>query len=79
MDFDFTLFGDQESTLLTLMVFLATAILTFAMMAMVRVHGAVRRRTAGINEKHAAEAASFQQHSQRKTGFKAAATALRSL
>lgn len=72
MDFDFTLFGDQESTLLTLMVFLATAILTFAMMAMVRVHGAVRRRTAGINEKLVTEAASFQLHSQRKSGFKAA-------
>jgi tight adherence protein C len=72
MDFDFTLFGDPESTLLTLMVFLATAILTFAIMAMVRVHGAVRRRAAGINEKLAAEAASFQQQSQQKAGFKAA-------
>ena len=39
MDFIFTPFGDSESTLVTLMVFLATAILTFAMMAMVRVHG----------------------------------------
>ena len=72
MDFNFTLFGDQESTLLTLMVFLATAILTFAMMAMIRVHGAVRRRTAGINAKLSAEAASYQQHAQRKSGFSAA-------
>jgi tight adherence protein C len=71
MDFNFTLFGDSESTLLTLMVFLATAVLSFAMMAMVRVHGAVRRRTAGIGEKLAAETASFQPHSQRKAGFKA--------
>lgn len=72
MDFNFTLFGDPESTLLTLMVFLATAILTFAMMAMVRVHGAVRRRTAGIGEKLSADAASFQQHSRQKAGFKTA-------
>ena len=72
MDFNFTLFGDQESTLLTLMVFLATAVLTFAMMAMIRVHGAVRRRTAGINAKLSAEAASYQQQSQRKSGFSAA-------
>ncbi len=72
MDFNFTLFGDMESALLTLMVFLATATLTFAMMAMVRVHGAMRRRTAGINEKLTDEAASFRQHAQQKAGFKAA-------
>ncbi len=72
MDFNFTLFGDSESTLVTLMVFLATAILTFAMMAMVRVHGAVRRRTAGINAKLTGEAASFRRHEQRNSGFKAA-------
>jgi tight adherence protein C len=72
MDFNFIPFGDSESTLLTLMVFLATATLTFAMMAMVRVHGAVRRRTAGINAKLTGEAASFQQHHQRKSGFQAA-------
>jgi tight adherence protein C len=72
MDFNFNLFGDSESALVTLMVFLATATLTFAMMAMVRVHGAVRRRTAGINAKLSSEAASFQQHQQRKSGFQAA-------
>jgi tight adherence protein C len=72
MDFNFTLFGDPESTLLTLMVFLATAILTFAMMAMVRVHGAMRRRTAGIGDKFSADAASFQQHARQKAGFKTA-------
>ncbi len=71
MDFNFTLFGDYESTMLTLMVFLATAILTFAVMAMVRVHGSVRRRTAGISDKLTADSASFQQ-SQRNTGLKAA-------
>lgn len=72
MDFNFNLFGDTESTLLTLMVFLATTVLTFAMMAMVRVHGAVRRRTAGIGDKLSDETASFQQHARQKPGFKAA-------
>lgn len=72
MDFNFTLFGDSESTLLTLMVFLATAVLTFAIMAMIRVQGAVRRRTAGINAKLAAEAASFQPPAHRSSGLKAA-------
>ncbi len=72
MDFIFTPFGDSESTLVTLMVFLATATLTFAMMAMVRVHGAVRRRTAGINAKLTSDAASFQPHRQRKSGLQAA-------
>jgi tight adherence protein C len=72
MDFNFTLFGDMESTLLTLMVFLATTTLAFAMMAMVRVHGAMRRRTAGIGDKLAAETASFKQHAQQKSGFRTA-------
>lgn len=51
MDTDFLTFGDSASTMLTLMIFLATAVLTFAIMATVRVHGAVKRRTAGINAK----------------------------
>ena len=51
MDTEFSFFDDSASTMLTLMVFLATAVLTFAVMAMVRVHGAVKRRTAGINAK----------------------------
>jgi tight adherence protein C len=51
MDTDFLFFGDSASAMLTLMVFLATAVLTFAIMATVRVHGAVKRRTAGINAK----------------------------
>jgi tight adherence protein C len=72
MDFGFTMFGDTESALLTLMVFLATAILTFAMMAMVRVHGAVRRRTAGISDKLSDEALGFRQHARQGAGFKAA-------
>ncbi len=56
MDTDFSLFGDSASTMLTLMVFLATAVLSFAVMAMVRVHGSVKRRTAGINAKLSAHA-----------------------
>ncbi len=72
MDFKFTLFADTESTLLTLMVFLATAVLTFALMAIVRVQGAMRRRTAGISEKLSADDASFQQHSRQRAGFKTA-------
>jgi tight adherence protein C len=72
MDFNFTLFGDTESTLLALMVFLATATLTFAMMAMVRVHGAVRRRMAGVSEKLSVEAAGFHRQARQRTGFKAA-------
>jgi tight adherence protein C len=72
MDFNFTMFGDTESALLTLMVFLATAVLTFAMMAMVRVHGAVRRRTAGISEKLSEDSASFRPHARQGAGIKAA-------
>jgi tight adherence protein C len=72
MDFNFTLFGDTESTLLALMVFLTTATLTFAMMAMVRVHGAVRRRMAGVSEKLSVEAAGFHRQAWQRTGFKAA-------
>ncbi|MFZ5692125.1 MAG: type II secretion system F family protein [Pseudomonadota bacterium] len=72
MDFSFTIFGDAESTLVALMVFLATAILTFAMMAMVRVHGAVRRRTAGINETLSDQGTIFRQNARQRAGFKAA-------
>jgi tight adherence protein C len=41
--------------MLTLMVFLAATVLAFAVMASVRVRGAVKRRAAGINAKLAAE------------------------
>ena len=67
MDTDFLiLFGDSASTMLTLMVFLATAVLTFAIMAIVRVHGAVKRRTAGINAKLAAHARLFRARTGRQ-------------
>ncbi len=71
MDIEFSLFGDSASTMLTLMVFLATAILSFAVMAMVRVHGAVKRRAAGINLKLAAHA-DFSGAEPRAARFKAA-------
>jgi hypothetical protein len=71
MDTEFSLFGDSTSTMLTLMVFLATAVLSFAVMAMIRVHGAVKRRTAGINAKLAAHA-DFSSMQPKSARFKAA-------
>ncbi|HVY00504.1 MAG TPA: type II secretion system F family protein [Pseudorhodoplanes sp.] len=44
----FSLFGDTASTMLTLLVFLATATLAFTIMAWVNVNSAVKRRAAGI-------------------------------
>jgi tight adherence protein C len=41
-------FADGSAMMLAVLVFLATAILTFGVMAAVRVRGAVKRRTAGI-------------------------------
>lgn len=43
-------FGDKATAMMALLVFLATATLTFGIMAAVRVRGAVKRRTAGIAE-----------------------------
>jgi hypothetical protein len=52
MDSDSGFFGDlfaNGSTLmLAVLVFLATAVLSFGLMAAVRVRGAIRRRAAGI-------------------------------
>lgn len=44
----FSLFGDSASTMLTLLVFLATATVAFSIMAWMRVNGEVKRRAAGI-------------------------------
>ncbi len=41
-------FADGSALMLAVLVFLATAILAFGVMAAVRVRGAVKRRTAGI-------------------------------
>ena len=53
MDVAFDMFGDAASTMLTLLVFMATAILAFAVMASVRLHGSMKRRAAssmlGVN------------------------------
>ncbi len=59
----FSLFGDASSTMLTLLVFLASTTLAFAIMAWMRVHGAVKRRASVI----AAEPGDY-----RNSGFKAA-------
>jgi len=45
----FTLFGDSDSIMVTLLVFLASATFAFSIMAVVRVRGSVRRRAAGIS------------------------------
>ncbi len=44
----FFLFGDASSTMLTLLVFLATATVAFSIMAWMRINGEVKRRAAGI-------------------------------
>ena len=45
----FVMFGNGASTMLTLLVFLATATLAFAVMLGVRAREAVRRRAARVN------------------------------
>jgi tight adherence protein C len=49
MDVAFDMFGDAASTMLTLLIFMATAILAFAIMVSVRLHGSMKRRAAGIS------------------------------
>ncbi len=49
MDMTFDMFGDSASTMLTLLVFMATATLAFAIMASLRLHGSMKRRAAGIS------------------------------
>lgn len=49
MDTAFDMFGDAASTMLTLLIFMAAAILAFAIMASLRLHGAMKRRAAGIS------------------------------
>jgi len=45
----FTLFGDSDSIMVTVLVFLASTTFAFSIMAVVRVRGSVRRRAAGIS------------------------------
>jgi tight adherence protein C len=49
MDPLFTLFGDDASIMVTVLVFLASATMAFSIMAVVRVRGSVKRRAAGIS------------------------------
>jgi tight adherence protein C len=65
------LFSDSSGLMLAVLVFLATAIATFGVMAAVRVRGAVRRRTAGI-AMASGPAAVEEQGSLRQSGVKAA-------
>ena len=45
----FTMFGDEASMMVTVLVFLASATMAFAIMAVLRVRGSVKRRAAGIS------------------------------
>jgi tight adherence protein C len=65
------LFDDGSPLMLSVLVFLATAILTFGVMAAVRVRGAVKRRAAGIAEL-SGQASVQDQGSLRQSGMKAA-------
>jgi tight adherence protein C len=63
------LFGDASITMLALMIFLAVAVLSFGMMAMIRTRGLIKRRASGIaeysGEREAAESRSLRQSSLR--------------
>lgn len=49
MNSAFDMFGDAASTMLTLLIFMAAAMLAFAVMASLRLHGSMKRRAAGIS------------------------------
>src|SRR3954451_11536 len=63
------LFGDASIMMLALMIFLAVAVLSFGMMAMIRTRGLIKRRASGIaeysGEREAAESRSLRQSSLR--------------
>jgi tight adherence protein C len=62
----FTLFGDNASMMVTLLVFLASATFAFSIMAVLRVRGSVRRRAAGISAAGIGDDASSLRGSSRK-------------
>jgi tight adherence protein C len=66
-----SVFADGAALMLAVLVFLATAVLTFGVMAAVRVRGAVKRRTAGIDQL-ADDDTVQDQGSLRQSGIKAA-------
>jgi tight adherence protein C len=63
-------FGDSSAMTLAMLVFLATAVLTFGVMAAVHARGAVKRRAAGIAD-YAGSEASNDQGSLRHSSLKA--------
>jgi tight adherence protein C len=65
------MFSDPSVLMLAVLVFLAAAVLTYGMMAAVRVRGAVKRRAAGIGETLDGESAN-ERGSLRQTSLKAA-------
>jgi tight adherence protein C len=60
MDAAFDMFGDPASAMLTLLVFMATATLAFAIMASLRLRGSMKRRAAGISLEHGGGRRSLQ-------------------
>ena len=67
-------FADGSTLMLAVLVFLATAVLSFGLMAAVRVRGAVKRRTAGIAALagHGGQGGDEEQASLARSGVKAA-------
>jgi tight adherence protein C len=66
-----SVFADGSALMLAVLVFLATAVLTFGVMAAVRVRGAVKRRAAGIAQL-SGQPMDQEQSSLRQSGMKAA-------
>ena len=71
MDIFPDLFSDSSTMMLAVLVFLATATLAFGIMAAVRVRGAVKRRTAGIDAVYG-QSTVEEPDSLRRTGMMAA-------
>src|SRR5258708_33555142 len=67
-----SVFADGDALMLAVLVFLATAVLTFGVMAAVRVRGAVKRRTAGIAQLSGQARKVEDQGTLRQSGMKAA-------
>src|SRR5258708_7722213 len=66
------LFSHSSAIMLAVLVFLATAMMTFGVMAAVRVRGSVKRRTAGIAAIAGDSPVEDQGSSLRQSGLKAA-------
>lgn len=71
MDMAFDIFGDAASTMLALLVFLASTMIAFAVMASLRLRGSMKRRTAGIGME-LGESGRTGRRSLRGSNFKAA-------